>query len=259
MTPTFIDTHCHLNMLEDVSIDEVIKQARQMGVEQIINPGTDMDHSRSAVELSEKYPNVHAAVGIHPHDAEQTTKENLAALKEMVQNHKVVGIGETGLDYFKNHCPAETQQNSFKAHVQMATEFGLPIIIHDRDAHEDIFKILKKSGGPEIRGVFHCFTGDAKTADQILDLFQGRFYISFSGIATFQNAQVIQETIRAVPLERILIETDAPYLAPEPYRGKQNEPAYVERVAAKIAELKGIPIERVAEAATQNAETLFKI
>lgn len=249
-----IDSHCHLDFHDfDRDRDEVFQRASEAGVGKIINPGSDFASCQRAVDLAERYSEVFAAVGIHPHDAQQITKESLAELRVMLNNPKTVAIGEIGLDYFKMHNEKTLQKEAFIRQLELAKEFDKPLIIHAREANADILEILDKYS---FRGVFHCFGSDWNFAQQVL---ARGFLIGITGIVTYPNAKNIQEVARNVPLEKLLIETDAPFLAPQKYRGQRNEPAFVTEVAQKIAELKGVPIAKIVAATTRNAENLFSM
>jgi TatD DNase family protein len=248
----FVDTHAHLEMLEDVEV--VIKRALAHGVSRVVAVSSNLESSRRTLEIARTFPQVFAAVGVHPHEALSLNKEVLEELEKLSENQKVVAIGETGLDYHYMNSPREVQIASFKNHIELAKRLSLPLVIHVRDAHEDMVSILKEQIAEGVKGVIHCFTGDYLTANRYIDM---GFYISFSGIITFKNADKIREAARIIPLERLLIETDSPYLAPFPFRGKRNEPAYVVYVAEKIAELRGELLEKIAEETTRNAKELF--
>lgn len=263
-----IDTHAHLDFDQfHRRHDEVITRAKKVGVENIINISTSLQGSRDSINLAENYPEIYASVGIHPYDALTADRNTMTNLLELAQNEKVVAVGEIGLDYAKNNIDKATQKKAFVVQIGLAKRLDLPIIIHNRDADKDILEILKIQGD-HLRGVIHCFSSGWQEAKKFLDL---GYYISFTGSITFKNKQKTDQTrgcnvaggildvIKKVPLNRILIETDSPFLAPEPYRGKVNEPAYVVEVANKIAEVKGFSFEKVADTTTQNAEKLFKL
>ncbi|MBI5407253.1 MAG: TatD family hydrolase [Nitrospirae bacterium] len=254
-----IDTHCHLTMNQyDPDRSGVIQRARDAGVERMITIGTDLEDSQRAVALAEGHDFMSAAVGIHPHDVKEIKdpEATCQSLKSMTSNSKVVALGETGLDYHYMHSPAPLQQEHFRIMIRMAKACGLPLIIHSREAKEDTLKILSEEVGDQLRGVFHCFSGDMEMAEAALAM---GFYLSFSGMVTFQNAKTILEVVKAVPLDRILTETDAPFLTPHPHRGKRNEPVYVRYVAEKVAELKALSIEETAKAIFANAAKLFNL
>ncbi|HEX7415955.1 MAG TPA: TatD family hydrolase [Smithellaceae bacterium] len=250
-----IDSHAHLEMKEfDFDREEVIERAGQAGVDFIVTVGTNLALSRKAVELAEKHENIYATVGIHPHDVAKTDKNTYEALKELTHRQKVVAYGEIGLDFFRNISPQKEQIDLFGRQLELANELKLPVIIHDREAHEQTLRMVKASG---VRcGVFHCFSGDYAMARQCIDL---GFYISIPGVVTFDKAKTIQDVAQRVPLSSLLLETDAPYLAPIPHRGKRNEPSFIIHTAKKVAELKGVSLEEVAQATTKNAKSLFHI
>ncbi len=250
-----IDTHCHLDISPlERDVDKVIENASYAGVKRMITIGIDLMSSVAAVELASNYEQVYAAVGVHPHDASTFSPRLADELISMAQSHdKVVAWGEIGLDYAKNYSARPVQHDAFDEQLELAIELDLPVIIHDREAHEDIFDILSLKKG-RIRGVIHCFSGNKDWAKKFLDL---DFYLSFTGVITFKNASNLREVVKYCPLDRIMVETDSPFLAPVPVRGKINQPAYVYFVAQKIAELKECSIKEVAKCTTQNAEVLF--
>lgn len=253
-----VDTHCHLDFPEfDSDREEVIKRARDAGIVAIINVASTLEGSKRSVTLSEKYDCVYASVGIHPHDAKEANDFAFSELKDLAKKKKVVAIGEIGLDYYRNLSPAGLQQAAFKKFLRLAKETGLPLIIHCRDAREDLLKILKKEMTAPIKGVVHCFPADEELLNNVLDL---GMYVSFTCNLTFRNADNLREMVKSlVPMDRILAETDAPYLAPEGKRGKRNEPAYMIKVVGEIAELKGLTPEDVARVTTLNCVRLFGI
>ena len=251
-----IDSHCHFNLLEGVgSTADVIENARRLGVTAMLNVSVDLETFPAVLAAAQHYDNVYASVGVHPNSREgrEPTVDELVTL---VSHPKVIAIGETGLDYYRSEGDLEWQRNRFRRHITAAKQAGKPLIIHTRDAREDTLGIMKEEGADRACGVMHCFTGDWEMAQSALEL---GFYISFSGIVTFKNARRLQEVASRIPEDRILIETDAPYLAPVPYRGKPNQPAYVRYVADFIAELRDTTIDRVAQITTNNFSTLFKI
>jgi TatD DNase family protein len=252
-----IDTHCHLDMEAYHSdLDEVITSAAQHGVTRIITIGIDVASSRAAIDLAGRYDNVYATVGIHPHDAGQATPGALAQLRLLAGEDRVVGYGEIGLDYAKNYAPRKVQIQAFAEQLTMAQELALPVIIHDREAHSDVLSLIRAAGHFPRQGVMHCFSGDQEFAKAVLDL---GFYLSIPGVATFANASILREVIRMVDLDALLLETDGPFLAPVPYRGKRNEPKYMLYTAQIVAELKNIPLEEVARVTTANAVRLFNL
>ncbi|GAB7387230.1 TatD family hydrolase [Bacillaceae bacterium] len=251
-----IDTHAHLNDPRfDADREAVIARARENGVVRIVNIGYNRETIPTCLELAERYDFIYAVVGWHPHDAKDMTEEDLAWLEELSRHEKVVALGEMGLDYHWDHSPRDVQQEVFRRQIRLARKAGLPIVIHGREAHEDIVKILREEKAEEVGGVMHCFSGSWEMAQQCLQM---NFYLSLGGPVTFKNAKRPQEIAAKVPLDRLLIETDCPYLAPEPYRGKRNEPGYVRYVAEKIAELRGITVEELGKVSSENACRLFR-
>jgi len=253
-----IDSHAHI---DDQKFNEdreaVLKNAQAAGVELIVNPGADEASSFRAVAMSEKYPMVYATVGIHPHDAKDyITSKHDALLKEWAKKEKVVAIGEIGLDYHYDYSPRDIQQEVFIRQLVIAKEVKLPIVIHNRESMEDMVRILKEYFAPAYGGIMHSYSGSVEMAKIFLDM---GFYLSISGPLTFSNARKLPEVVAMMPLERLLIETDSPYLTPTPHRGKRNEPAYVHFVAAEIARIRGITVEEVGEITTQNAKRVFGI
>lgn len=254
-----IDSHAHIHFKDfEGKIDEVLDRARDAGVETIVNVGTDLESSREVVQIARRYPQIFAVVGIHPHDVAKMNPgdADLKALEDLAQDPKVVAIGEVGLDYYYEHSPKETQQARLRDFINLAKKAGKPLVIHCRDAFEDCFRIFDEERAWEAGGVFHCFTGDAKTASFIAE--KG-FCVSFSGIVTFKKATDLHEAARTVRADRFLIETDCPFLAPEPHRGKRNEPAYVLLVARKIAALRGASVEEIERLTSENTRSVFHI
>jgi len=260
-----IDTHCHLEMKPyDSDREDVIRRAREAGLEAVITIGSDFEGCKGAVELANKYDFIYAAVGIHPHDAKDFTEEIFGRIKEWAMSRithhasritpKVVAIGEIGLDYHYDHSPKEIQKDVFKRQLDGAKELNLPVIIHSREAKKDTLKILEESG--VTKGVMHCFSGDMEMAERVMSM---GFYISIAGPVTFKNAAKLREIAKAIPDDYLLVETDAPYLTPEPLRGKRNEPAFVVHTARFLAELRGISYEDIDRITTVNAKRLFGI
>jgi TatD DNase family protein len=250
-----IDSHAHLEMKEfEHDRPEVIERAALAGVDLIVTVGTNLALSRKAVSLTTQYENIYATVGIHPHDVGKIGNKTYDDLKELAHNKKVVAYGEIGLDFFRNIAPQAEQLEKFSEQLQLAQELDLPVIIHDRDAHEQSLAMVKASGIR--RGVFHCFSGDYAMAKQCLDL---GFYLSVPGVVTFGKAQTLQNVVKNVPLSSLLLETDCPYLTPDPYRGIRNEPAYIVHTAQKVAEIKNLPWEEVTNVTAQNTLSLFRI
>jgi len=254
-----IDSHAHIQGKEYAGeVEAVITRARAAGVETIIAVGGagDMSSNSEAVALAARFENVYATVGMHPHDAKDVGADELKTLKELASSPKVVAVGETGLDYYYNHSPHEVQRRVFAQFIQMACDTQLPIVVHERDAALPVADLLRNEGAGKLRGVIHCFTGNYEAACAYLDL---GFYLSFTGIITFKNAEPLREVVRKVPLERIFVETDSPFLTPVPHRGKRNEPAYVRFVAETIAKVKGVDFADVARLTSANVKTLFRI
>ena len=247
-----IDTHAHLVSLEDP--DLAISNALKSDVQRIISMSTALESCYKTIELANNYEPVFAAVGIHPHSASSYTEGIISEIESLTSGEKVVAVGETGLDYHYMNSPKKIQIESFQAHIDMATKLNLPFVVHVRDADEDILNILSNSKLNEKPGVIHCFSGDYKTAKKYLDL---DFFISFSGIVTFNRAEKVREAAKNVPFERILIETDSPYLAPVPLRGKKNEPANVKYVAEVVAEVRGIDMDTLQDQLVKNTRSLF--
>jgi len=254
-----IDSHAHIQGKEYAGeVEAVIARAREAGVEKIIAVGGagDMSSNTEAIALANKFPDIYATVGMHPHDAKDVGADELKKLKQLAAAPKVIAVGETGLDYYYDHSPREVQRRMFAEFIHLARETGLPIVIHERDAAQDVADLLRAEGAGKLRGVIHCFTGNDEAARAYLDL---GFYISFTGIITFKNADALRDVVRNVPLERMLVETDSPYLTPVPHRGKRNEPAYVRYVGETIASVKGLSLEEVARVTTDNVRKLFGV
>lgn len=255
----FIDSHCHPYMLEAYKnaddFDRWMLDTKTAGVDAMLCVAVDMDTAKTCVAIAEKYNDVYASVGSHPSEKEEDDL-SIETLVEFAKHPKIVAIGETGLDYYYNTEKLSVMRDRFRDHIHAAKIAKKPLIIHTRDAREDTIKIMMEENAAEVGGVMHCFTESLEMAKAALDL---NFYISFSGIITFKNAVELVEVAKAVPLEKILIETDSPYLAPVPFRGKTNEPKYVRYVAEKIAEIKGIPVEAVAKQTSDNFCRLFGV
>ena len=256
-TISLIDTHCHLDMdsYRD-DLEAVLDRATQAGISSAITIGIDLESSRRAIAIAEQHPSVYATVGIHPHDAQQATEKQLEKLTELATHEKVVGYGEIGLDYAKLYAPKERQIAIFQQQVMLAKELELPVIIHDRDAHEDTLAILLQHAPYPRGGILHCFSGDLDFAQKIIEL---GFYISIPGIVTFKNARSLREVATKIPLETMLLETDGPFLAPVPFRGKRNEPAYLRHTAEKVAELRQISLPELASVTSANARNIFSL
>ena len=251
------DSHAHLDAGQFFSdLPQVLKRAREKGVKYIITVGTDLSSSIKAIEIAHRYPLVYASVGVHPHDADKVEETPWEKLEELARQPKVVAIGETGLDYYRNYSPRPQQQQLFRMLIKLARKVGLPLIIHQRHAQEELTAIMHQEGGWEVGGVMHCFSGSDEYAQRCLE--KG-FYLSFAGNITFPKAAFLRGIVRETPMERILIETDSPYLAPLPYRGRRNEPSYVEIVAQQTAELKGLSVEQCGKIVTTNLQRVFKL
>lgn len=251
------DTHVHLNAEQyEEDLEEVIMRAREAGVEKMVVVGFDRPTIERAMELIEQYDFLYASIGWHPVDAIDMTEEDLIWIEELSKHPKVVAIGEMGLDYHWDKSPKDVQKDVFRQQIQLAKKVKLPIIIHNREATADIVEILKEENAAEVGGIMHCFSGSPETAKECIDM---NFYISLGGPVTFKNARKPKEVAAEIPLEKLLIETDCPYLAPHPFRGKRNEPSYVKLVCEQIAEIKNIPVEEVAAITTENAKKLFAI
>ena len=254
-----VDSHCHLDF-EDFKgeLPEVLARARAGGIVAMVcvGSGGDLETAERAVALAEKEPDITAAVGYHPHDAEKMTDESWSALAKLADHPKVVGIGETGLDYYYDHSPRDVQQGVFVRFLKLATTARKPVICHVRDAHEDATRILRDGPIPTEGGVIHCFTGGPEDARRYLDL---GLDLSFSGVLTFKKADDIRKAAAYAPISRVLVETDAPFLAPIPHRGKRNEPAFITRTLEALAQVRGITNSQAAEATTANAFRLFRL
>ena len=249
------DTHAHMN---DPAFDEdreaVLLGLKDKGVSRMMNIGCCLESSRDCVAMAEKYPFVYATVGTHPDSADEVDEAVLEEYRQMAQNPKVMAIGEIGLDYYYETIPREIQQRAFRLQMELARELGLPVVVHERNAHDDGMRIVKEF--KDVTGVFHCYSGSAEMARQLVDM---GWYIGFTGVLTFKNARKAVETAERIPLERIVLETDCPFMAPEPFRGKRNDPGYLWRMAARLAEIRGISVEEVHRITTENANRLYRI
>ena len=253
-----IDSHAHLDDLRyDTDRDNVLQRAQTAGIEAIVTIGCDLATSQAAVALAHAHPNIFATIGVHPHEAKEIGEGWYESFRSLAQHPKVVAYGEIGLDYHYDHSPREIQRQRFREQIHLARELALPLVIHTREAQEDTVMILREEGAVNVGGVFHCFSGDMWLAKDALDL---GFYLSFSGVLTFKNATMLRDIAKTVPLDRLMVETDCPYLAPVPYRGKRNEPAYVQYVAETLAEIRGNgSVESVARATVENTKRVFRI
>ncbi len=252
-----IDTHVHLNADQyDEDLQEVIDRALEEGIDRMFVVGFDTNTIERTMKLIDQYDFIYGIIGWHPVDAIDCTEERLQWIEELSKHPKIIGIGEMGLDYHWDKSPKDIQKDVFRKQIALAKRVQLPIIIHNREATQDCVDILKEENAIEVGGIMHSFSGSNEIADEILKM---NFYISLGGPVTFKNAKQPKEVAQHVPLDRLLVETDAPYLSPHPYRGKRNEPARVKLVAEQIAELRGISYEEVCKATTENAERLFKL
>lgn len=255
LTSPIIDSHAHLDhsRFQD-DLDEVLQRAGEAGIRAILSVGCDLQSSVANHDLANRYEQVYATVGIHPHEAAEWNQQAAQQLRQLAADPKVVAMGEIGLDYYYDRAPRETQRQAFRGQIRLARELGLPIVVHDRDAHEEVLQILREEGAGEIGGVLHCFSGDLAMAKACLEL---GFYISFTGTITYPKNAEAREIVAALPIDRLLVETDCPYLAPQKFRGKRNEPAHVRMTAEQIASIKGLTLEDVARITSLNVHRLF--
>jgi TatD DNase family protein len=249
-----VDTHCHLHLLE-ATPEEVVAGALAEGVGHLVDVGVDVASSRQAAANAARLPQVSATAGVHPHDADTLDDAALAELRRLLAGERVVGVGETGLDYHYDNSPRDRQRAAFAAHVGLARELGKTLVVHCREAFADVVAILEADGAPA-RVVFHCFAGDERAAARVVE---AGWYVSFAGIVTFRNAAGLRAACAVVPLERMVLETDSPFLSPHPYRGRPNRPGRVTVTAQAVAEVHGVPVERVAEATTATAAEAFRL
>ncbi len=249
------DTHAHMN---DPAFDEdraaVLLSLREKGVESILNAGCSLEASRESIALAEQYDFVYAAVGSHPDAADEVDENTIEVYRQMAKHPRVRAIGEIGLDYHYETVPREIQKRAFRMQMELARQLNMPVIVHERSAHGDGMEIVKEF--PGVTGVFHCYSGSAEMARQLVDL---GWYIGFTGVLTFKNARSAVETAQAIPLDRIVLETDCPYMAPEPFRGRRNDPGYLYRMAQRLAELRGLSPEDVQRITTENARRLYRL
>lgn len=252
----FIDSHAHLEMKAfDRDRDEVIARAKKAGVDYIVTVGTTLDDCKKAVLLANKYESIYAAVGIHPHEVKDIDNDTYDSLKKLAAHDKVVAYGEIGLDFFRNLSPRDVQIKRFQEQLELAGEIGLPVVIHDREAHRETLNMLQKWKGTQ-RGIIHCFSGDYEMARKCLDM---GFFISIPGTITFKKSETLRKVVENIPITSLLLETDSPYLAPHPKRGRRNEPANVILTAQRVAEIKGLPLEEVGKITSQNTKNVFGI
>ena len=249
------DTHAHLNdPAFDPDREELMNGLAAKGVGLVMNAGCSLESSRDIVNMTAKYPWLYGSVGSHPDAADEVNEEVIEEYRKLCQNEKIKAIGEIGLDYYYEDIPREIQQKAFRMQMQLAKELDMPVIVHEREAHDDGMRIVKEF--PKVTGVFHCYSGSAEMARQLVKM---GWYIGFTGVLTFKNARKAVETAASIPLERIVIETDCPFMAPEPFRGKRNDPGYLYRMAERLAEIRGITTEEAAQATTENAKRLYRI
>jgi TatD DNase family protein len=253
----YIDSHAHLEMDPfDEDRTAVIERASADGIEAILAVGTNLVSSRAAIALAQRHPQLYPTAGFHPHDAAGVTQDMWLEIEELLQRPDVIAAGEMGLDYFKRYSPLDEQRQVFRRQLRLAQAVGKPAIIHCRNAGDDVLAILREEHAEQCGGVMHCFSGDLALAEACLDL---GLYISFAGPITFRNAEELRTVAKAIPMDRLLVETDCPFLAPAPRRGKRNEPSYVRHTAARLAELHGVSVEEAARCTTANARRLFKL
>jgi len=252
-----IDTHCHLDFPDfDRDRKDVIKNARDAGVVRIINISSSLDGCKKTLELTKKFDFIYGSIGIHPHDAKTVDDNLLVSIKDMAKEKKIVAIGEVGLDYYRNLSPKDDQKNTFLRFIALSKELDLPLVIHTRESTKDVLGILKDNFNQDARGVVHCFSADLEALKSLLDM---GFHVSFTCNLTFKNASKLKDLAKYVPLEKLLLETDAPFLAPQNFRGKRNEPAYLVHLVEILSQIKGVGKEEIAEVTTRNANRLFKL
>jgi len=257
VTPDLFDTHAHLHFPEfDGDLGAVLERARAAGVRRMLTIGTDVDTSRAAIALAQGEPDVWAAVGIHPHDAARADEAALAGIERLAGEPRVVAIGEIGLDFFRNLSPPDAQERTFRRLLGLARRTGKPALVHCRDAHADVLRVLESEGVGEVGGIMHCFSGDVEIARRCLEL---GLLISLAGPVTYKNARALADVARFVPADRLVIETDCPFLPPQGHRGQRNEPALLTVTAAHVAGVRGEPVERLAARLTANGCALFGV
>ncbi len=249
------DTHAHMNdPVFDQDRDELLKSLPGQGVGLVMNPGCSLENSRQAIAIAEAYDFVYAAVGTHPDTADEVDEAVIDEYRRLCSHEKVKAIGEIGVDYYYETIPREIQLKAFRMQMELARETGLPVIVHERDAHDDGMRMIREF--PDVTGVFHCYSGSAEMARQLVKM---GWYIGFTGVLTFKNARKAVETAQSIPLDKIVIETDCPFMAPEPFRGKRNHPGYLYRVAERLAELRGLSVEEIQKITTENGKRLYRI
>lgn len=249
-----VDTHSHIDMPDFENLDEIISNAQNAGVQKIIIPSVDRNSFEKVLEISNKYAEVYCALGVHPSEAKEAKDADFEEIIKLAADKKVVAIGECGLDYYWDKSFVEEQKQVFAKQIEIAIALKKPLIVHDREAHHDTFEMLKDI--KDVPVIMHCFSGSWEFAKECI---KKGFYIALGGVVTFKNAKKVHEIAKNIPLEHLLLETDAPYLTPEPYRGKRNEPAYIKFAAEKIAEIRGVSFEEIAQATTQNANSVFNL
>jgi len=250
-----IDTHSHLNDPKfESDLDEVVSRARDAGVDRIVVCGYDLPSSRAAVDIAARFDGVFATVGIHPHDAKSFSREALGEIEELSRAPKVIAIGETGLDFHYDFSPRPAQIEAFEAHIELAERVGLPVVIHSRESNDQALEVIESSAANIAGCVFHCFSGDEEFARRVLD---AGFYIGIDGPITFRASEGLRRVVEITPTDRLLIETDCPYLAPVPHRGKRNEPGYLIHIAEEVARIKGLAVEDIGRITAENARRLF--
>jgi TatD DNase family protein len=252
-----IDSHAHLEMPEfRRDLEEVIHRAMDSGIEYIFTVGTEKKDWRRTLEIANAHPSIYGIIGVHPHNAKEIDGETYATLRELCRNEKVKAYGEIGLDFHRNLSPRDVQLKRFREQIGLAKELRLPIVVHDREAHQETMEILKSEKADDCGGIIHCFSGDYEMAKVCIDM---GFFISIPGSVTFKNAERFREIVKRLPLESLLVETDAPFITPEPFRGKRNEPSFIRYTAQKVAEIKKIAFEKVAEVTTENALRVYRL
>jgi TatD DNase family protein len=252
-----IDSHAHLEMPEfNRDLEEVIRRAKESGVEYLFTVGTERKDWTRALEIAHSHPSVYVILGVHPHNAKEIYEETYPVLRKLCRNKKVKAYGEIGLDFYRNLSPRDVQLKRFREQIGLAKELGLPIVVHDREAHQETLEILKSEKAGDCGGIIHCFSGDYEMAKACIEM---GFYISIPGSITYKNAEKFQEVVKKLPLEFLLVETDAPFLTPVPFRGKRNEPSYLRYTAQKVAEIKKVFLEKVAEMTSENALRVYRL
>ena len=249
------DTHAHLNdPAFDPDREELLAGLPDKGIGLVMNAGCSLESSREVIQMAEQYHWLYASVGSHPDSADEVNEDVIAAYRQLCHHEKVKAIGEIGLDYHYEDIPREIQQKAFRMQMELAKELDMPVIIHERDAHDDGMRIVKEF--PTVKGVFHCYSGSAEMARQLVNM---GWYIGFTGVLTFKNARKTVETAASIPLDRIVLETDCPYMAPDPFRGKRNDPGYLYRMAEKLAEIRGVSVEEIRCITYENGKRLYRI